>query len=129
MAAITSRLAKLEGRMGTGGDAPSPAELAWARDIHRQYGPLMLREMLVKFNWDNGRQIELNYTDEERAFLAECDAGMLAKADAIIERDEKARGVWKTPEEQERDRQAEIDRIRGYAEEYRARPTVETSLN
>jgi hypothetical protein len=81
--------------------APAAAELRWARHVKYRYFELVgLWEIL-------GPPFEAPpYTPADKDFIAECNAGLLAKAKNICNQDDRAngRGVWSdlTPEERER---------------------------
>ena|SRR6266446_1189439 len=101
--ALRRRLSRLETQGNPPGvhGAPAEAELTWARDVtHRYFELVGLWEIL-------GPPFEAPpRTPADQAFIAECNAGMLAKAKDICKRDDRAHGreVWSdlTPEQRER---------------------------
>ena len=87
---LKQRVEKLESKNGTEYGRPSHEELRWAcLTLDLYFGLVTLREI----NGYTGQPIDwLPYTDDERAFLAECEEGRLAKAQAIREREDRVQG-------------------------------------
>jgi hypothetical protein len=101
--ALKRRLSRLE-TQGTPSPvhaAPAAAELKWARDVTHRYFELAGLWEILGPPW-----APPPYTLADKEFIAECNAGMLAKAKDICKRDDRAHGreVWSdmTPEQRER---------------------------
>jgi hypothetical protein len=98
-----SRLARLEQRaVELDCREPTIAEHQWASDVHSRYlGLTAYRKILREVNPRYGLSVpSARLSADERAFVAECDAGTLARADEIVDRYYRSQGI--TPEDRKR---------------------------
>jgi hypothetical protein len=100
---LGTRLARLEQRaIDLDCREPTIAEHQWASDVHSRYlGLTAYRKILRKVNPRYGLSVpSARLSADERAFVTECDAGTLARADEIVDRYYRSKGI--TPAERER---------------------------
>jgi hypothetical protein len=98
---LNRRLLRLEHASASSDRPAADKEFEWARAVRNRYFDLVGPGEIMGVPWEGPA-----LTPADQAFIAECDAGMLAKVKSVCDRDDRAHGreVWSdlTPEEQER---------------------------